>query len=59
VAKNLPAKEGDMGLIPGSGRSTGDGNATPSSILTGKYSMGKGAWWAIVHGVAKMSDTIW
>ena len=48
-----------MGLIPGSGRSTGDGNATPSSILTGKYSMGKGAWWAIVHGVAKMSDTIW
>ena len=59
VAKNLPTKEGDTGLIPGSGRSTGDGNATHSSILTGKYSMGKGAWWAIVHGVAKMSDTIW
>ena len=34
--KNLPANEGDMGLIPGLGRSPGEGNgnvATHSSIL--------------------------
>ena len=27
--KNLPANEGDMGLIPGSGRSPGVGNGNP------------------------------
>ena len=27
--KNLPANAGDMGLIPGSGRSPGDGNGYP------------------------------
>ena len=26
VVKNLPANEGDVGLIPGSGRSPGEGN---------------------------------
>ena len=33
VVKNPPAKAGDMGLIPGFGRSPGEGNATHSSIL--------------------------
>ena len=33
VVKNLPAKAGDMDLIPQSGRSPGEGNATHSSIL--------------------------
>ena len=39
VVKNLPANAGDVGdagLIPGSGRSPGKGNATHSSILAGK-----------------------
>ena len=27
--KNLPANAGDMGLIPGSGRSSGEGNGNP------------------------------
>ena len=30
--------------------------ATHFSILAWKISMGKGAWWATVHGVAKGSD---
>ena len=34
--KNLPAKAGDMGLIPGSGRSPGVGNATSPVFLPGK-----------------------
>ena len=33
VGKNSPDNEGDMGLIPGLGRSPGEGNATHSSIL--------------------------
>ena len=33
MVKNLPANAGDTGLIPGRGRSTGEGKATHSSIL--------------------------
>ena len=33
MVKNLPVNAGDAGLIPGSGRSRGEGNATHSSIL--------------------------
>ena len=33
VVKNLPANTGDMGLIPGLGRSPGEENTTHSSIL--------------------------
>ena len=39
VVKNLPANAGDagdMGLIPGSGRSPGGGNGTHSNILVWK-----------------------
>ena len=42
---------GDLGLIPGLGRSPGEGNGNPSPVsLPGKC---YGAWWATVHGVAK------
>ena len=33
VVKNLPANTGDVDLIPGSGRSPGEGNGNLSSIL--------------------------
>ena len=33
VVRNLPANARDAGLIPGSGRSPGEENGTPSSIL--------------------------
>ena len=33
LVKHPPAKAGDMGLVPGLGRSSGEGNGTPSSIL--------------------------
>ena len=36
VVSNLPANEGDVGLIPGSGRSPKKEMATHSSILAGK-----------------------
>ena len=57
VLKNLPAVKGDMGSIPGLGRSPGEEMATHSSILVWRISLNRGAWWATVHGVAKESDT--
>ena len=36
MVKNPPANAGDTGLIPGSGRSPGEGKATHSSTLAWK-----------------------
>ena len=47
---------GDMGLIPESGRSPGEGNGNPLQCSCLENPMDKGAWWATVHGVAKESD---
>ena len=57
VVKNPPASAGDMSLIPGSGKSPGEGNGNLPQYSCLGNSMDGGAWWAIVHGVAKKSDT--
>ena len=58
VGKNLPANAGDPGLIPGSGRSPGEGNGNPLQYSCLENPMDGGAWWATVHRVAKKeSDT--
>ena len=44
---------GDLGLIPGSGRSPGEGNGNPLQYSCLENPMDRGAWWAIVHGVTK------
>ena len=44
---------GDPGSIPGSGRFLGEGNGNPLQYSCLENSMDRGAWWAIVHGVAK------
>ena len=46
--------EGDPGLIPGSGRSPGEGNGNPLQYSCLENPMEGGAWWATVHGVAKV-----
>ena len=53
VVKNLPANAGDLGLILGSGRSPGGGNANPFKYTCLENPTDRGAWQAIVHGVAK------
>ena len=53
MVKNLPANAGDGGLIPGSGRSPGEGNGNPLQYSCLETSMNRGAWWATVHKVAK------
>ena len=44
---------GDWGSIPGSGRSSGEGNGNPLQYSCLENPMDRGARWAIVHGVAK------
>ena len=44
---------GDLGSIPGLGRSPGEGNGNPLQYSCLENSMDGGAWWATVHGVAK------
>ena len=40
---------GDLGLIPGSGRSPGEGNGNPLQYSCLENPMDGGAWWATVH----------
>ena len=56
---NLPANVGDAEAVSilGSERSPGWGNGNPLQYSCLGNSMDRGAWWAIVHGVAKESDT--
>ena len=51
--KNPPASAGDLGLIPGSGRSPGEGHGNPLQHSCLGNPMDRGAWWAKVHGVAQ------
>ena len=44
---------GDSGLISGSRRSPGGGHGNPLQYSCLENPMDRGAWWAIVHGVAK------
>ena len=44
---------GDLGSIPGSGRSPGEENGYPLQCSCLENSMDRGAWWATVHGVSK------
>ena len=53
MVKHPPANAGDPGLIPGSGRSPGEGNGNPLQYSCLENSMDRGAWQATVHGVAK------
>ena len=53
VVKNTTSIEGDIGSIPGSGRSPREGNGNPFQYSCLGNSMDRGAWWAIVHGVTK------
>ena len=44
---------GDLGSIPGLGRSPGEGNGNPLQYSCLENPMDRGVWWATVHEVAK------
>ena len=56
MVKNPPANAGDagdMGLIPGSGKSLRGGNGNPLQYFCLENLKNRGAWQATVHRVAK------
>ena len=54
--KESACKAEDLGLIPGLGRSPGEGNGYPLQYSCLENSMDRGIWQATLHGVA-MSRT--
>ena len=56
LVKNPPANAGNSDLISRSGRSPGGGNSYPLQYSYLENPMDRGAWWAIVYGVAVGPD---
>ena len=52
-SKDSACIAGDLRLIPGLGRSPGEGNGNPLPYSSLENPMDRGAWGATVHGVAK------
>ena len=52
-SKESACNAGDLGSIPGSGRSPGEGNGNPLQYSCLENPIDGGAWWATVHRVAK------
>jgi len=53
AGKESTCNAGDLGLIPGLGRSPGGRHATHSSILAWRIPMDRGAWQVTVRGITK------
>ena len=53
-SKESAHNAGDQGLIPGSGRSPGEGNGNPLQYSCLENPMDRGAWQATVHGVSRV-----
>ena len=53
VGKESACNARDMGLIPGSGRSPGEGNGNSLQYPYLENPMDRGAWWAADHRVTK------
>ena len=58
VSKEPACNAGDPGLIPGLGRSPGEGNGNPLQCSCLENAMDRGAWQATVHGVARVGHDL-
>ena len=56
--KESTCNAGDVGLIPGSGRSPGEGNSNPFQNFCLENPMDRGAWPGTVHGVARVGHDL-
>ena len=56
--KDLPANEGDMSLIPKSGRSPGEGNGNPLQHSVLGSPMDRGSWWTTVYGATRVRHSL-
>ena len=57
VVKNLRTNAGEVGSIPGLGRSLREGNGNPLQYSCLENPRDGGAWWAAVYGVAELDTT--
>ena len=55
--KESACNAGDLGSIPGMGRSLGEGNGNPLQCSCLENPMDRGAWRAAVHGVTELDMT--
>ena len=53
MVKNSPSNEGDIGSIPGLGRSPGEGISNQCQYSSLENPMERGAWRATIHGATK------
>ena len=53
VVKNLHAHAGEVGSIPGLGRSPGGRHGNSLQYSCPENPMYRGTWWAAVHGVSE------
>ena len=58
VSKESACNAGDLGSIPGLGRSPGEGNGNPLQHSCLENPMDRGAWQATVHGVARVGHDL-
>ena len=58
VGKESACRVGDLGSFPGLGRSPGGGNGNPLQYSCLENPMDGGAWWATVHGVARVEQAL-
>ena len=52
--KEFACNSGDLGSIPGLGRSSGEGNGKPIHYLVWRITMDRRAWQAIVRGISPL-----
>ena len=57
MVKNPPADPGDLGLIPGLGRSPAGGSGNPLQYSRLEYLIGRGVWQTTVYRVTKSDIT--
>ena len=61
TVKTLPPSAGDAGevdLIPGSGRASGEGNGNPLQCSCLENPMDRGAWWAVAHAPQRVGQNL-
>ena len=58
VSRESACNSGDLGSIPGLGRSSGEGNGNPLQYSCLENPMDRGAWQATVHGITKVKHNL-
>ena len=58
VGKESACSTGDLGLIPGLGRSPGEGDGNPLQYSCLGHPMDRGAWQATVHRVTRVGHIL-